>query len=447
MTRRDVNDPFVHPDEERGIALVFGLHWMPLIGSHARRDARQRAAVFGASHYACAGDSSVTLGVIDWPRHTDRIKPGLHGAAAAAIYAARAGQGLHLDIYRLSDQRYWLVGARAGVVLSRTDRLFVDADAARQARAEVCRAVGIDELASVAVPIEVCPDFTMGSVSGATLHRLTGLEGTVRRYRWPLLAASVMSLGAVFSTWRSSVPDVQLVVDISDRSGQDLIIAKVDPVDTWIAALHEQWRGAPELTAIYDRFRQLPVRLDGWALAHARCLLESDTWACRAQYVRDDGRATNQALAGAVSSEWSVSFTPVDHAYLSWREVQAGQTVEWGAWPESAEVDLTWISALQDIAPAFTHLSIGAPETFSMPPDPGRIGPEPGPVWPDGLPVRRAIDAQGPMRSFALWPRAPHTVWTEAALTVRESSSEGLTDSRIHMLIRGWIHERNHAAG
>ncbi|MBJ7264277.1 MAG: hypothetical protein JHC61_11375, partial [Burkholderiaceae bacterium] len=145
----------------------------------------------------------------------------------------------------------------------------------------------------------------------------------------------------------------------------------------------------------------------------------------------------------------SLSFTPVDHAYLSWREAQAGQAAKWGAWPASTEVDLTWISALQHIAPAFTHLSIGAPETFSMLADSGRA--EPGsrswPVWPDGAPGRRAVDAQGPMRSFALWPHAPHTVWTEAALTVRESSGEGLTDSRIHMLIRGWIHERNHAAG
>ena len=142
MTRRDVNEPFVHADAERAIALVFGLHWMPLIGSHARRDARQRAAVFGASHYACAGESSVALGVVRWPRHAVGLKPGWHRVAAAAIYAARAGQGLDLDIYRLSDQRYWLVGARAGVVLSRTDRLFVDDQAARQARAEVCRAVG-----------------------------------------------------------------------------------------------------------------------------------------------------------------------------------------------------------------------------------------------------------------------------------------------------------------
>ena len=73
-----------------------------------------------------------------------RCGPTRDRVAAAAIYAARAGQGLHLDIYRLSDQRYWLVGARAGVVLSRTDRLFVDDQAARGQRLQCAVGAGED---------------------------------------------------------------------------------------------------------------------------------------------------------------------------------------------------------------------------------------------------------------------------------------------------------------
>lgn len=138
------------------------------------------------------------------------------------------------------------------------------------------------------------PDLAASRPANSALHRLSPLEGGVRCYRWPFVVSTASVTVGIHASWRAAEPEADPQAAIVP-GGQAGVTGEpvIDQRLVWRTALHAQWRGGPAMAAVFGRLRRLPVRPNGWTLGQARCLWESGAWACRAQYVCDDGLATN----------------------------------------------------------------------------------------------------------------------------------------------------------
>ncbi len=114
-------------------ALVFGLTWFALVGSHIAPMARARARQLNATHYVAGGLRAASGGCVRLARGARRGE--LHAAAQA--YAHLFSDGAVGSVVALPDGRYWTVAAQDGAVMSRGDRIHPDGPSAEQAMAEL----------------------------------------------------------------------------------------------------------------------------------------------------------------------------------------------------------------------------------------------------------------------------------------------------------------------
>lgn len=439
--------------------LHFGLRWAPLIGSRPAQLARRRAQMARASHYIYCGERGVALAFARFartPRHWRHF-------SAAAIFAAHHPTGALVWTTSLPDGRFWLVGARDGAVLTRTDRLFdtwdhlhqaldqlvmddpglvvlsthdwpvLEASPTAEARATADGAADTQSAASLPQRLLSCADRT------SPMHALPWTS----RVAGPWWMAMLLVSASAMYMWVTRTPELGLHA----QGAQPPDLPVIDPAELRARAIQEgvrsQWAGANHYAPVLSELRALPVVLDGWRIAGARCDWAMPAWLCTADYQRDLPGATNIDLLRNVPSDRHVRFTPFSVGHVSWVVAAESTPLAIERFLAPAWVDASLVSALQSRAPAFVHMTLGprieldlvaatliAPGGSDAPPVPS-------------LPARRALIVEGPLRSFGvLDDLAAHVAWDQIILRFQQGVTPALSQSALQVALRGWVHEK-----
>src|SRR5690606_37592453 len=130
------------------VSLVLGLEWFALLDEGGGRAARRLARRHRATHMIATGHAAGAVGVVALPQYRGRnhtraprnARPApsdsiLH--SAAMLFARQFPAGTVAALIEVSPGLLWLIAVHEGVVVARTDRLYVDAAAALGAMAEL----------------------------------------------------------------------------------------------------------------------------------------------------------------------------------------------------------------------------------------------------------------------------------------------------------------------
>lgn len=426
----------------------FGLSWAPLIGSHPGRMARRRAAAARASHYVCCGERGVAVA---WIRLAGRAARGRH-FSAASLFAASHPSGAVVWTTALPDGRHWLVGARDGAVLMRTDRLYAT-------HAEALAAIDqmVDDYPGLRVlsaqdgfPVHqhgaLPPDaFDTGRTSfellarladrasdGAAMQHLSWLQ-RIRPSAW--LTSLAISAACALVLKLVGLPGSAPVVPADSK---DPKVSEAEREAQLTLGMQALWKGAASYVKVVSSLRSMPVTLEGWRIARAQCDWGDSTWSCRADYLRESLTATNQGLLEQVPRGWRVTFVPLSVAQIVWTIPDAATRLAIPSLADPAWVDTALVSVLQTRAPAFTHITVGERSDLQVPASETTSG-----ASVTSLPGRRSLTLQGPLRSFGLLHDLDgHVAWVRAALDFQQGVVPGLAHSALQLNLKGWIHEK-----
>ncbi|MFA4913618.1 MAG: hypothetical protein WC590_08285, partial [Burkholderiaceae bacterium] len=166
-------------------------------------------------------------------------------------------------------------------------------------------------------------------------------------------------------------------------------------------------------------------------------------WTCTADYRRDMPGATNIDLLRNVPSDRQVQFTPFSIGHISWVLAAESTPLSVERFLAPAWVDASLVSALQSLAPAFVHMTLGPrielDRVAAMPVESG----EPDALAMPRLPARRALIVEGPLRSFGvLDDLAAHVAWNQVVLRFEQGVTPALSQSALQVALRGWVHEK-----
>lgn len=388
--------------------LHFGLRWTPLIGSRLANLARRRARAARASHYVYCGERGVSLALARLPRTPRHWRC----ISAAAVFAAHHATGAVLWQALLPDGRYWLVGARDGAVITRTDCIFDtwadlclatsrlttedpsllvlapqdwavpladdaltggsvtagQGDALACGRATVLASDNAVSCGAAALPSDAtAPGSVQDTDLPARLMRLAERVPPMQPLQWhdradvrSALALGVLGIGVAATSWHEATPPVseapRFADTLADQAGERAAIPTQTLQDRVLAA----WQGAEEYVAAVSALRALPVTLDGWRLAGAQCDWAPVQWTCAADYRRETPDATNLDLLRRAPSDHHVRFTPLSVAHVTWSVPAPPAPLAIAGFPDADWVDAELVSALQSHAAAFTHITVGA---------------------------------------------------------------------------------------
>lgn len=437
--------------------LHFGLRWAPLIGSRPAQLARKRAQLARASHYVYCGERGVALACARFARTPRQWRH----FSAAAIFAANHPIGALVWTTSLPDGRFWLVGARDGAVLTRTDRLFDAWDHLNQALDQL---VMDDPGLVVLSPHDWPPAEPTGIAGGqaggqaasdaaadlserllSCADRTSPMQALpwIRRMGGPWWTGMLLASACVVYTWVTRTTEVGLPE--GDPQQNDLPV--IDPAEWRARAIQDgvrsRWAGANHYVPVLSDLRALPVMLDGWRIAGAQCDWAASAWRCTADYRRDMPGATNLDLLRNVPSDRQVHFTPFSVGHISWVLAAESTPLDVERFLAPAWVDASLVSALQSRAPAFVHMTLGPRVELDLA---AAMLEEPG--VPDTLmmprvPARRALIIEGPLRSFGvLDDLAVHVAWDQVVLRFQQGVTPALSQSALQVALRGWVHEK-----
>ena len=425
----------------------FGLSWAPLIGSHPARVARQRAAAARASHYICCGERGVAVA---WIRLAGRASRGRQ-FSAASLFAACHPSGAVVWTTTLPDGRHWLVGARDGAVLMRTDRIF---DTYAEVQAAVEQMVEVYPGLRVLSAQDGLPAELHGSPQSrppdirdkpsdilARLAQRASDRAAMQRLSW---LRRIRPGGWLTSLAIPAACALALNQGLPERTPTDRPLSTMQRVsraerEAQIAtAMRSRWSGARSYVKVVSSLRSLPVTLEGWRIVRAHCNWGASAWSCQADYRRVTLDATNQGLLAQVPRGLQVKFTPLSAAHIVWALPDANAPLALCSLSEPSWVDTALVSALQARAPAFTHITLSERAELLVPTPDGIVGPDaPSP------PGRRSLTLQGPLRSFGLLGDLDGRVaWVQAALDFQQGMTPGLAQSALQLNLKGWIHEK-----
>jgi hypothetical protein len=419
-----------------GAILAFGLHWSAIVGSRVDFLARKKAREARATHYVHGGTGAAAVGCAR-----------LHGRgtagpdvrrkacyAAAQVFAGMHAQGAAAGLLRIDQDRTWLVAARDGAVMARTDRIYPSEAAAQAALAELdllhpgvaqdARRLSIHDLAGALDPAAAL--WRMGS----PLRRVPlPVQGAV------LLVALALLAPPMWRAWHRSAAarPPSNAVD-TDQAWQDALAHAAASVH-----IHD----ALQLGRLFEALRGLPMAVQGWMLESARCQPEDAAWTCSARYARVGADATNQTLSQALPRSVRPVFSSLDEAHIVWRVPGHRQALQPTALPRASQTDLVFGSALQTIRPAFARIALGPTAALPVPPPRDERG-TPLPA-PSDLPQlqRRNVVLEGPLRSFALFAHPPATAsWTEVSLVLHAQRRPDISHSPLTAQLQGFIYER-----
>jgi len=418
-------DVFILRRDDARQALVFGLTWFALVGSHIAPMARARARQLKATHYVAGGLRAAAGGCGRIGRRARRGE--LY--AAGQLYAHLYSEGAVASIAALPDGRHWLIAAQDGAVMSRGDRLYATREAAEQAllalRAE---RPGLH----VHDGGQVLDRLQRETQPGARLLAVDTQWGSLP---WPLRAFALGLVGSALlpQAWRQfggTAPAAPQAVD--SRAA-------------WLAADHAWRQGlrihAPEaLQRVVQSFYGVPLAVRGWTLQRAQCEPASAGWDCAAHFRRTWPEATHAVLAAAAPAGWRAEFIALDHSALRWQVAEPPRTL--ASLSEPPASPQVFVSGLQRVAQAFADVQLGAPAPLELP-APRDAGGMPVPA-PAGMPRVRArtLSVAGPLRSFGVLAlHGTAAAWTSLTLRLEPGRTSALAASVLVAHLQGTVYE------
>ena len=408
--------------EGSGPALVFGLTWFALVGSHVAAMARTRARQLKATHYVAGGLRAAAGGCVRLERGARRGE--LHAAAQA--YAQLHAEGPVCSLLALPDGRYWLVAAQDGAVMSRGDHVYASRAAAEQA----LHVLQVQRPALRLVDGNALLERMQQSLDAGS--RLLPVNTRWGRLPWPVRAcamgaALVLLAPQAWERWRAyhapgpSVPD---------------------PAAERQAAL-DAWRGSvrihtpADLKHLTESLHRVPLALRGWTLQRISCEPQGLDWQCAAHYARARSQATFEALAAAAPQGLKAEFEALDRSILRWRVQGAGTTLASVSLPRRAPQ--AFLGNLQRIYPAFSEVRLGLPVEPSVASN--QAGTAAIKTSLPGLRTR-TLSVTGPLRSFGVL--ALHSTvasWSSFTLHIDAGRPSALAGSVLLAQLQGTLYE------
>lgn len=408
---------YIHEHASRA-QIIFGLEWSPLIGSNTERLGQQRARIMNATHYVLAGSfHGCAVGVVHVEGYSKKKQLPLH--SAATIFAENYPQGAQGCLLTTKEGACWMLVCHAGVVLSHTDRWYVDESQALEAIEPIRQ-----RFPSLQLHRETLSDAQNWP---AWLNTALTAQSALKQIRYSRLSASkwfYLGLSLLLIVATTSYMLHQKKSLVSDDSPLDM-------ENAWRQSLHEQsqhtfWHSYSQLKSLTDSWLNIPVLPMGWRLTKILCELNDLHWNCSARFVRQHRLATNKHLEKIKPVDWQVDFSPLEDAAFVWRVSTGVTTLEL----DEPWMRMDWISFLQKVSAAYEHIQIGQSLLVPLKAPMNNLDqPLPAlsifPAW-----TRRTLVFKGPLRSFTslegfhmpvLWRRVTLNVDRQATLSINRS--------------------------
>lgn len=418
-------------------ALVFGMDWLPLIGNSLERSAYRIAREHKATHLVLGNGGAAAVGLAVIPAG---LSPGRSVLASAAqCLAGLFPSGTVALMLEISPGRFWVVAIHDGAVVTGTDRLYPEADAARAAIGDLTQA--FPRLAVLGTQgVSQAPSLSALETAHSERARLIRVRGGVdvlcSPAGWFLAVLTAVLLAAWLS--RPAAPArARAVAPVPDQ----------EPAAAWRHALRVARQGHvvhgfSGTRLVLDSFYDLPAMVAGWRLVQASCVPDGSGWRCDAAYRRPTGSKGSDAFLDASPRAWRVSFPALEQARAAWH--LDGSAIGLARHPSRSvsDDDRHLLGRLQALSPAFTRLELGQPVALKVAPPRDRRGRVL--ALPPGVPrhVVRSVRAIGPLRSASLLaPLASSVEWSRIAVTAGGVRSPSLTSSRFVISFEGVLHE------
>ncbi|TEA77344.1 hypothetical protein [Allopusillimonas ginsengisoli] len=434
------------------VSLVLGLEWFALLDEGGARAARRLARRHRATHMIAIGHAAGAVGVVTLPQHRGRnhtrvsrnAKPApapsdsiLH--SAAMLFARQFPTGTVAALIEVSPGLLWLIAVHEGVVVARTDRLYVDAAAALAAMAEL----------KLAYPHLVTPgEGAVPAVPGLdALTQHTGAHSQLLYLsNWRQMSISTqLGLGLMFIL-------VFCAARLNAGSYQMDPLSHKEPATSWLTPSSDAMlptaspvvHGITGLQSLLGIFHALPTNPGGWALTWSQCQAHALSWHCVARYRRERAEATNEALLQHAPSAWRISFVSLDEATADWQTDAPGILLQHARPMSPVHNDRHLLSALQGLQALFTHLQVGQPMPVAS------VSTHSSPAQAAGDLAsqfrQRAIRIEGPLRSASLLvDHAAFMGWSTAMLRVQAIDAPDTKRSRFLLTLEGELYESKHA--
>lgn len=434
-----------------GVDLVLGMAWSPVLGSKALHVARRKAAEDRASHYlllTVPGRHAVGTAKLTRKEAAGLGKRAVYSGAAAL--AGLRGAGMTVGCFELDDGRIWMASIRDGLVQSKSDVIFDEADDA-YAQLAAYRDDADKRGSSLTVfgnIDHVDEPMQLAELAGGARLALQARHFSLDQLPKPV-RVSLGLLGALvvlhfgygyYQDWQKRRELAQLRANMQD------------PTRAWAQAVAKEGKSKrvdsrDSLGALYDGMADVPMRIAGWALKSFFCVPAGSKWSCSAKYHRTRYGTTNNSLAEALPDDWKVSFAPLEDAQVNWTISGSAPKlgVDVSKLPRRDEVYLDPVSDLQRILPAFKLIRLTTPVPWTVPvPIDGNNHPI---SKPSTFPLPGAIQVRmtAPLRSLSVWDltKSPTAV-KRVEVTLDPTSEEvGLDTSVLMMNVTGDIYVRN----
>lgn len=418
--------------ERDGVALVFGLEWFPLLGSHPEVQARSVARARRASHRVVCAGGAAAVGLLQTGRMSR--KRGQRYCSAAAAFARLHAHETVAAVMTLPGGRRWMVAVHEGAVMTRCDHLH-DASAPMDETLSLLREAHpgltvLDDRGSPAGQLDALFEAAMeGCELVGSRRRMTG-----RIVLLSLLLTAGVTLAKGGGLWGAREADVIPVQD-AGSAWQDAIAESARA-----HRVHGVTGLQAALTAIYD----VPVMVAGWHLDQVECRPRPSTWQCRSRYRRGN-TGDNERFIAAAKADWDLSFDPMQGAEAAWSVPLPSQPLAHVRLHGPRQNEARLISALQAMLDAFTELRLDPPQAIPVraPLDAQQL-PLPR---PPGLAAyqRRVVRLQAPLRSLALLlPETAHMSWDRILVQVTAVDQPTLRSSGLRASLSGVLYEKDH---
>lgn len=433
-----------HIDVSDGSRLIFGMQWQALVDAKAKSAARKVASARKATHYLLSIDGSrvsESLGTVVL-KGPAKLPKGMAAYSAAQAFARQHPQGIVCLVARLTDELVWLVAARAGNVLAKTDIVTSEAEALEIVEELQQRHGEVLTLVHAAALDDVSVDDLAQHLNDQT--RLVQLGFSLSSVPKPFVIGFwilVALIGAreAHTHWRK-YDDARRLRELSAMG--------VDPQLAWAEALENFTRANPmtspvAFSGVIASILDVPLRIDRWKLKRTDCQSAGGQWLCSAEYVRGP-LGTSQAFDAARPKHWRVSWSPLNRAVATFT-VQGGfNPIDLKTLPELKTVESETITRLQRIEPAFLSIVTKPPVPVPVPPptnDAGQVVPLPQ----GGLQLKEVdVAFSGPLRSALLIDDeiSRRIAWKNVSVQVAENAEVGLKASQLVAQLKGTIYAK-----
>lgn len=420
-----------------GKVLVFGMDWLPLLGSDVRQQALVKARRHHASHFVVASEHAAAMGLVQLPAAIEHRSQPHHSAAQAL--ASLYPSGTMVALIGIGPALWWLVALHEGAVVARTDLLFSAAgDAApivadlRAAYPQTRYVQGEHDQPG----LPGLPELSRAADDRALLQRVAYSR------RWFQVAAVAAAGLLVVLAWSG-----QLAMLFGQTKATAVPLTSAQQWQAWerarsLLADNIQVHGVAGMQAVLESLHRVPVAVVGWQLGQADCRPQRTGWRCTAAYRRAARDADNQGFMGAAPQTWQLRFPTVDSVEADWDIAPALTRLSDSPVDDALYSQKHWLSSLQHISAAFVVLKATDASVVPLPApvdDQGQSIPRPESFR---LYQRRQLQVDGPLRSFSvLLPNLTGVRWHRLTLTLRALEYPTLTQSRLNLTATGERYE------